>query len=289
MSWPWLVSARTLCYKLAASIESLSEHPLARAIVRAAQQRDLKLSSVTNFAAATGYGVVGTIDDVTISLGNRELMEQHTVVLSGELCAQAEEWQRAGKTVLFAARQTQLIGLVAVADPIKGTTMAALDQLRRMGIRLHMLTGDNPLTAVAIAGQLSIEDWQANVRPADKAKYIQSLLEQGDHVAMAGDGINDAPALSAANVGIAMGTGTDVAMQSAGLTLVKGDLQGVVRAIELSRDMMRNIRQNLFFAFIYNLLGVPIAAGVLYPIAGVLLSSHPSWRGYESKFRVSHR
>lgn len=256
----------------AAALEATSEHPLARAIVHAANARNLKLTPVSGFRATTGFGVVGKLEQQTIVIGNREHMQHHSIVLPSAFCNQAVALQRVGKTVVYIANEQRLLGMIAVADTVKPTSAAAIEQLRGLGITIHLLTGDNQLTAAAVADQLKIEHWQADVRPDDKAKYIQSLTSQGLRVAMAGDGTNDAPALAAADVGIAMGTGTDVANHSAGLTLVQGDLQGIVRAIALSHDMMRNIRQNLFFAFVYNLVGVPIAAGVLYPVFGMLLS-----------------
>ncbi len=264
--------SRARLLTVAASLESTSEHPLARAIVQAAQAEGLALVPVSEFKANTGFGVVGKIEGQTYIIGNREYLRQNSIDVPPATSDRATALQQAGKTIVFIADQQQLLGAVAIADAIKPNAAIAIEQLRSSGISIHLLTGDNQLTAAALAGQLKIDHWQAEVRPGDKAKYIQALTARGLKVAMAGDGINDAPALSAADVGIAMGTGTDVAIQSAGLTLVKGDLQGIARAKTLSKDMMRNIRQNLFFAFVYNLVGVPIAAGVLYPVFGILLS-----------------
>ena len=258
--------------QVAASLESASEHPLAQAIVRAAKSRGLIVSATSNFQSTPGSGVEGLVQQQSVRVGNQAFMSLHSVDVDAEAARRALEWQQSGKSVIYVAVDHRLIGLVAVADTIKPTTLHALDQLRRRGLALHMLTGDNRVTAQSVAEQLSIELWQADVRPGDKARYVEELKKSGRKVAMSGDGINDAPALSAADVGIAMGTGTDVAIQSAGITLVKGDLQGILSAFDLSRAMMRNIRQNLFFAFVYNLLGVPIAAGILYPLTGALLS-----------------
>jgi Cu+-exporting ATPase len=264
------VDAATLL-RLTASLEHVSEHPLAAAIVGGAGERNIGLSEVTNFASATGKGVTGTVDGRTVAIGNLKHLEALGID-PGELRARAEELRREGQTVMFVAVDGRLAGLVGVADPIKPTTREAIEALHREGITVVMLTGDNRTTAEAVAKSVGIDRIEADVLPNQKAEVIKHLQASGERVAMAGDGINDAPALAQAEVGIAMGTGTDVAMESAGVTLVKGDLRGIVRARRLSRATMKNIRQNLFFAFIYNVLGVPIAAGILYPWFGLLLS-----------------
>ncbi len=257
--------------QLAATLEKGSEHPLAAAIVQGAGQREIKAGAVTGFSSITGKGVAGQVDGKKILLGNKKLLDDFSID-PGELADLAQQMRSEGKTVMFVARDNSIAGLVAVADPIKETTPEAVRQLHRENIRIIMLTGDNRATAEAVAGKLDIDGVVAEVLPDEKAKVVKEFQEKGDIVAMAGDGINDAPALAQAQVGIAMGTGTDVAMESAGVTLVKGDLIGIVRARRLSRATMNNIKQNLFFAFIYNSLGVPVAAGVLYPVFGVLLS-----------------
>ena len=256
---------------LVASLERASEHPLAAAIVAVAEARGIKLLATESFESVTGKGVKGTVEGVRVALGNRKLMEDAEVNIE-ELAESAEAMRADGQTVMFVAVDGKAGGLIGVADPIKPTTPEAIRQLREEGIRVVMLTGDSRTTAAAVARKLGIDDVIAEVLPEDKSNQIKRLQEQGRFVAMAGDGINDAPALAQAQVGIAMGTGTDVAMESAGITLVKGDLTGIVRARRLSRATMSNIRQNLFFAFVYNALGVPIAAGVLYPFFGLLLS-----------------
>jgi Cu+-exporting ATPase len=256
---------------LAASLEQLSEHPLAAAIVAAARERGIAVQSSTDFVSLTGKGVTGKVNGRTVALGNMKLMDDLGVPFS-ELATKAEELRGDGATALFLAVDGKLGALIAIADPIKATTSAALDSLRADGMRIVMVTGDNKTTAQAIGRKLGIEDVEADVLPADKHRIIQKLKAEGQVVAMAGDGVNDAPALAQADVGIAMGTGTEVAIQSAGMTLVKGDLAGIARARTLSRMTMRNIRQNLVFAFAYNVLGIPIAAGVLYPTFGILLS-----------------
>ena len=256
---------------LAGSLERASEHPLAAAIVAGAEARGIRLSAAEAFESVTGKGVRATVEDVRVALGNRKLMEDAEINV--ETLAEVAESMRAdGQTVMFVAVDGKAAGLIGVADPIKPTTPEAIRQLHEEGIRVVMLTGDSRTTAAAVARRLGIDDVIAEVLPADKSNQIKHLQEQGRFVAMAGDGINDAPALAQAQVGFAMGTGTDVAMESAGITLVRGDLTGIVRARRLSRATMSNIRQNLFFAFVYNTLGVPIAAGVLYPFFGVLLS-----------------
>jgi Cu+-exporting ATPase len=256
---------------LAASLERASEHPLAEAIVRGAEQRGVRLMSTDQFDSITGKGVIGTLSGRTVALGNLKLLEELSID-PGDLTAQAESGSEQGQTVMFVAIDGEAAGLIGVADPIKASTPQAIADLHDAGVQVVMLTGDNRVTAEAVADKLSIDRVEAEVMPDQKAEIIRRLQAEGRKVAMAGDGINDAPALAQSHVGIAMGTGTDVAMESAGVTLVKGDLQGIVRARRLSQATMHNIRQNLFFAFIYNSLGVPIAAGVLYPLFGLLLS-----------------
>jgi Cu+-exporting ATPase len=257
--------------RLAASLERGSEHPLAAAIVAGAEARKISLIPVQDFKSLTGKGVRGRIEGKDVALGNRKLLDELGV--DGSLLRdQAEAMRSDGQTVMFVAVEGKLAGLIGVADPIKQTTPGAIRQLHKEGIRVVMLTGDSRTTANVVAAKLSIDEVIAEVLPEDKANIVKRLQGEGRFVAMAGDGINDAPALAQAQVGIAMGTGTDVAMESAGVTLVKGDLRGIVRARFLSRATMRNIRENLFFAFVYNTLGVPIAAGVLYPFFGLLLS-----------------
>ena len=257
--------------RLAASLERGSEHPLAGAIVAGAEERRLTLSVAEDFRSATGKGVLGRVEGRRVALGNRRLMEDLGVSL-GDLAKRADALRADGQTVMLVAVDGQAAGLVGVADPIKSSTPEALRLLRESGVRIVMLTGDSRATAEAVARKLGITEVEAEVLPEQKGAVIKRLEAEGRVVAMAGDGINDAPALAQAHVGIAMGTGTDVAMESAGITLVKGDLRGIARARRLSQGTMRNIRQNLFFAFVYNALGVPIAAGVLYPVFGLLLS-----------------
>jgi Cu+-exporting ATPase len=254
-----------------ASLERSSEHPLAAAILAAAVNRKVALQNVTDFASVTGKGVTGIIGGRRVAVGNATLLKDHGVA-SADLEARADALRREGATALFVAVDDQPAGIIAVADPIKATTMAALDALRGEGIRIVMLTGDNRTTAHAVAAKLGITEVQADVMPDQKNAIVRRLKSEGRVVAMAGDGVNDAPALVEADVGIAMGTGTDVAMQSAGLTLVKGDLAGIARGRALSRATMRNIRENLVLAFVYNVVGIPVAAGVLYPAFGLLLS-----------------
>jgi Cu+-exporting ATPase len=256
---------------LGASLEKLSEHPLAAAILAAAAERKVELRHVTNFASVTGKGVTGTCAGQRVAVGNAALLKDRGVA-SAELEARADALRKEGATALFVAVDDKAAGIIAVADPIKGTTMAALDSLRSEGIRIVMLTGDNRTTAQAVASKLGITEVEADVLPDQKNAVVRRLKSEGRVVAMAGDGVNDAPALAEADVGIAMGTGTDVAMQSAGLTLVKGDLAGIARGRALSRATMRNIRENLVLAFVYNVVGIPVAAGVLYPAFGLLLS-----------------
>jgi Cu+-exporting ATPase len=257
--------------RLAASLERSSEHPLAGAILAGAQARSLKLSEPSAFRSLTGKGVVGTLEGRSVALGNQALFEELNIDARG-LLDSAESLRQKGQTVMFVALDGRAAGLLGVADPIKESTREAIRLLHREGLRIVMLTGDNRTTAQAVARELGIDEVQAEVLPDQKGEMVKRLQAGGRIVAMAGDGINDAPALAQAQVGIAMGSGADVAMESAGITLVKGDLRGIVRARRLSRATMRNIRQNLFFAFVYNILGVPIAAGALYPLFGWLLS-----------------
>ena len=257
--------------RLGASLERASEHPLAAAIVNGAQEKKLSLATVSEFRSYTGKGVAGTVEGRTVVLGNLKLFEELGIA-PGELAARADTLRGDGQTVMLLAIDGRAAGLIGVADPIKDSTLDAIRALHEEGVQVIMLTGDNRITADAVARKLGIDRVEAEVLPEQKASIVKQLQAQGRFVAMAGDGINDAPALAQAQVGIAMGTGTDVAMESAGITLVKGDLRGIVRALRLSRATMRNIRQNLFFAFIYNVLGIPIAAGVLYPFFGLLLS-----------------
>ncbi len=257
--------------RLAASLERASEHPLAEAIVQGAEERGVELASADNFQSVTGKGVTGVVDGHEVSLGNLKLLESLGID-AGDLPQQADSQRAEGQTVMLLAIDGKAAGLVGVADPIKETTPEAIRDLHAEGIRVVMLTGDSRKTAEAVAAKLDIDQVQAEVLPEQKAEVVKQLQAEGRIVAMAGDGINDAPALAQAHVGVAMGTGTDVAMESAGVTLVKGDLRGIVRARRLSHATMRNIRQNLFFAFIYNALGVPVAAGVLFPVFGILLS-----------------
>jgi Cu+-exporting ATPase len=254
-----------------ASLEQASEHPLAAAIVAAAKQRDIKPEAVTDFVSLTGRGVTGIIRDRKVAMGNQNFLHDFGLV-STELGRRAQHLRQDGATAIFVAIDGRLAGIIAVADPIKATTPAALASLRADGVRIVMLTGDNRTTAQAVAAKLGITDVDAEVLPDRKNAVVRRLRNEGHAVAMAGDGVNDAPALAEADVGVAMGTGTDVAMQSAGVTLIKGDLAGIARARALSRATMRNIRQNLVLAFAYNALGIPLAAGVLYPAFGLLLS-----------------
>lgn len=258
--------------RLAASLERGSEHPLAAAIVNAARERNLKLTDADDFRSWTGKGVSGTVDGTEVFLGNQRLLQDHGIIDAGPMLEKAESMRGDGQTVMFVATDSRLAGLLGVADPIKETTNSAIRELHADGIRIVMVTGDSRTTASAVAKKLGIDDVMAEVLPEKKVEAVKKLQGEGRIVAMAGDGINDAPALAQAHVGIAMGTGTDVAMESAGVTLVKGDLGGIVRARKLSRATMRNIKQNLFFAFVYNAVGVPVAAGVLYPFFGILLS-----------------
>jgi len=257
--------------RVAASLERGSEHPLAEAIVRGAEEQGIKLVKPNNFKSVTGKGVTGEVDGQTVAAGNAALLESLDINVAN-LSQQADQQRAEGQTVMLVAIDGKAVGLIGVADPVKETTTEAIRDLHAAGIRIVMMTGDNQLTANAVAGKLEIDQVHAGVLPEQKAELIKKLQAEGHIVAMAGDGINDAPALAQAHVGIAMGSGTDVAIESAGITLVKGDLQGIVKARRLSRATMRNIRQNLFFAFFYNSAGVPVAAGLLYPFFGILLS-----------------
>jgi Cu+-exporting ATPase len=257
--------------RMAASLERGSEHPLAEAITKAATELDIDLLEAHDFQSVTGQGVTGEVDGQRIAVGNLKLFGELGIE-DRELSEISEKLRREGQTVMFVVVDDQLVGLLGVADPIKKSTYEAIEQLHQEGLSIVMLTGDNQKTASAVAGKLGIDKVEADVMPDRKNAVIKRLQEQGKMVAMAGDGINDAPALAQAHVGIAMGTGADVAMESAGITLVKGDLKGIARARILSQATMRNIRQNLFFAFIYNSLGVPVAAGVLFPLFGILLN-----------------
>lgn len=258
--------------RLAASLEQNSEHPLAAAIVQGAKDQSLTLDAAKDFRSVTAGGVAGTIAGRAVMVGKPDFLRNEKIAGLELLEASAVKLQEEGKTAMFVAVDGKPAGILAVADPIKPTTAEAIKELHELGLKLVMLTGDNRRTADAVAKQLGLDAVEAEIEPAGKVTHVKKLREEGKHVAMAGDGINDAPALSEAEVGIAMGTGTDVAMQSAGITLVKGDLRGIAQAIRLSRATMSNIRQNLVFAFLYNALGIPIAAGVLYPFFGWLLS-----------------
>jgi len=258
--------------QLAASVDKNSEHPVAESIVKGTRAKNIPLLEVDDFEAITGMGVQAKLNGKKIGLGNLRLLEYFGAELPKENMELAKKWQQAGQTVMFLMIDKNVEGMVSVADKIKETSAVAIKSLHKAGLKVIMLTGDNEFTAKAIAAEMGIDAYQADCLPEDKYNKVKELQEQGHIVAMAGDGINDAPALELANIGIAMGTGTDIAMQSAEITLVKGDLNGIVRAHDLSRKVMRNIKQNLFFAFIYNSLGLPIAAGVLYPFFGILLS-----------------
>jgi Cu+-exporting ATPase len=258
--------------RLAASLEQNSEHPLAAAIVQGAQEQGIVFEVVKDFRSVTAGGVLGTVADRAVIIGKPDFLRTEKITGLEPLEASALRLQEEGKTAMFVAIDGKPGGILAVADPIKPTTTEAIHDLHMLGLKLVMLTGDSRRTAAAVARQLGLDAVEAQIEPAEKVAYIKKLRAAGKHVAMAGDGINDAPALSEAEVGIAMGTGTDVAMQSAGITLVRGDLRGIAKAIRLSRATMWNIRQNLFFSFFYNALGIPVAAGVLYPFFGLLLS-----------------
>lgn len=256
---------------LAASIEQGSEHPLAAAIITGAKEHGIEPIQTTDFQSRTGRGILGTVNGRKVALGNQQLLDDLGIE-ANNILAEAERLREEGQTIMFLVADGKVIGLLGVADPIKESTPAALRSLEKEGLHIVMLTGDNRTTALAVAKKLGIEQVEAGVLPERKNEIVKRLQEEGHIVAMAGDGVNDAPALAQANIGIAMGTGTDIAMQSAGVTLIKGDLRGIARARKLSRETMRNIRQNLFFAFIYNVLGLPVAAGVLYPVWGMLLN-----------------
>jgi Cu+-exporting ATPase len=258
--------------RLAASLENHSEHPLADAIVKGAQERGIALTSAEGFRSLTGKGVIGFVEGKQVALGNQKLLEQLGIAADVELQAKAEQLRREGQTVMFVVADNKHVGILGVTDPVKNSAREAVAKLQEHNLEIVMLTGDNRVTAEAVARALGIRKVKAEVLPEDKIAAVKEFQEAGKIVAMAGDGINDAPALAQADVGIAMGNGTDVAMESADITLVKGDLRGIVRARILSRAVMANIRQNLFFAFVYNVLGVPVAAGILYPFFGLLLS-----------------
>jgi Cu+-exporting ATPase len=257
--------------RLAASVERGSEHPLAQAILSAAKERKLALSEAKDFASPAGKGAAATVDGRQVALGNAVLMRELNIATQN-LDAAAETARQNGATAIYVAIDGRAAGVIAIADPIKPSAQVALQALRADGLRIVMLTGDNITTANAVANTLGIDDVEAGVLPERKSEVVQRLRNEGRRVAMVGDGVNDAPALTAADVGIAMGGGTDVAIESAGITLLTGDLMGLVRARQLSKATMRNIRQNLAFAFLYNAAGVPIAAGALYPLFGILLS-----------------
>ncbi|MBA2303146.1 MAG: HAD-IC family P-type ATPase, partial [Acidobacteria bacterium] len=260
--------------RLAAGLEQASEHPLAAAIVEGARGRGLQIPTVADFDSLTGRGVSGTVDGKRLLLGNAKLLEEKAIATE-HLAEAIDRQRREGQTVMFLAIDGTLAGTIGAADPIKSSTAEAIRLLHGEKLRVVMLTGDNQATAAAVASKLGIDEVIADVLPDEKRAVIQQLQREGRVVAMAGDGINDAPALAEASVGIAMGTGTDVAIESAGITLVKGDLRAIVRARRLSRLTMKNIRQNLFLAFVYNAAGVPVAAGLLYPFLGILIS--PIW------------
>ena len=266
---PTSESSEDECLRLAAAVEQNSEHPLGRALVTAAHERDLGLGKVEDFESVAGGGVAATVDTHRVLVGKREYLSEHGVAGLGALESQARELEERGETVVFVAVDARAAGLLAFSDPIKESTPNAVRELRRLGFELRMVTGDNERTARAVAGRLNIDHVEAGVSPQDKAAIAESLHDEGRTVLMAGDGINDAPALAAADVGVAMGTGTDVAIESAGITLVNGDLRGILRAVQLGRATMKNIRQNLFFALVYNAVGVPVAAGVLVPLFGM--------------------
>ena len=258
--------------RLAASVDVNSEHPIAEAIVKGAREKDIELIKVDNFESVTGKGVRAFYQKRLVGLGNSRLMDDFKVSLSDTEKRKAEQWQSDGQTVMYLMAEDRIEGIISVSDSIKSTSEAAVRTLQKLGVEVHMLTGDNEYTARSVSEKLHLDGYMSDCLPDDKYRKVRELQEQGHIVAMAGDGINDAPALAMANIGIAMGTGTDIAMQSAEITLVKGDLNGIVRAKDLSSKVMRNIKQNLFFAFVYNSIGVPIAAGILFPVFGLLLS-----------------
>jgi heavy metal translocating P-type ATPase len=258
--------------RLAASVNMNSEHPIAEAIVKGAREKNISPVKLDSFESVPGKGVQAVYKNKIIGLGNKRLVEDFGIAPDEDVKKTSREWQLKGQTVMYLIYNSSVVGIVSVADTIKETSARAVKALQKMGIKVHMLTGDNEFTARSVANELNLDGYEYDCLPGDKHRKIKELQENGHLVAMAGDGINDAPALAQANIGIAMGTGTDIAMQSAEITLVKGDLNGIVRARELSTSVMRNIKQNLFFAFVYNSLGVPIAAGILYPLFGLLLS-----------------
>lgn len=258
--------------QIAASLEQNSEHPLARAIMEFSAERKVSALNIEGFESVTGGGVKGLLNGHKVLLGKAKFIQDNGVDIPPDIKTKAHQWQKQAKTIAWVTRGHDVLGILGIADPIKASTPEAIRQLRNMGLKVVMLTGDNQATAQAIAQELGIDDLRAELEPQDKQRIVKELRSQGAVVLMAGDGINDAPALVEANVGVAMGAGTDIAMESAGMTLVKGDLNGIIKALHLSRAVMRNIRQNLFFAFIYNALGVPVAAGILYPFLGILLS-----------------
>ena len=257
--------------KYAASLESNSEHPLAEAILQDAKKKNISISPIENFESITGHGITGLIDGKEVAVGNAKLVESFHVTMEETFVEEVEKKQARGETVMFVLLDKKLTGYISVADPIKENSKSTIHELQAQGIKVWMLTGDNMITAKGVADELGLDGFEADYLPADKQNKVIEF-QKSEVVAMAGDGINDAPALAQANVGIAMGTGTDAAIQSAGITLVKGDLQGILRARKLSSNVMRNIKQNLFFAFIYNVVGIPVAAGLLYPFFGILLS-----------------
>jgi Cu2+-exporting ATPase len=254
------------------SLNQYSEHPLAEAIVSYGKSKNSSLSKVDNFEAVAGKGVIGSIDGIQIALGNNKLLQQLSVAIPEEISLKVVDEQQHGKTVSYITVNKKAVGYVTIFDAIKSTSKNAIAALQKMGVEVIMLTGDNQNTAKSVADTLNLNHYKAECLPEDKLNEIKALQEQGRIIAMAGDGINDAPALAQADVGIAMGTGTDVAIESASITLVKGNLQGIVKSKNLSAGVVYNIKQNLFFAFIYNTIGVPIAAGILYPVFGLLLS-----------------
>jgi Cu2+-exporting ATPase len=258
--------------KLIASLNQYSEHPLAEAIVKFGKQKDISMTDVDDFEAVAGKGVTGTVGSKKVALGNAKLMEQVGVEVANALDNEIIVQQKLGKTVSYIGVNGKALGYVAISDAIKESSKRAISELIDKGVKVIMMTGDNTNTARAVAAELNLSDFEADCLPEDKLNKIKELQNSGLIVAMAGDGINDSPALAQSNVGIAMGTGTDVAIESSEITLVKGDLQGIVKAKNLSHEVMKNIKQNLFFAFIYNILGVPVAAGVLFPTFGLLLS-----------------
>ena len=288
-SCPRRARSKRSCLRLAASLEQGSEHPLAAAITEAARERGLALERAQAFQSHTGTGATGQVDGRTVAIGNLALLGELGIEPGPLASVRPTTCRRDGQTVVFVVIDGQPAGLLGIADPIKESAPAAIEDLRNEGLRVIMITGDNRTTAEAVARKLGLDDVRAEVLPDQKAEEIKRLQAEGRIVAMAGDGINDAPALAQAQVGIAMGTGTDVAIESAGMTLLKGDLRGIVRARRLSKATMTNIRQNLAFAFLYNALGVPIAAGVLYPWFGILLSPDDRQPGHDLELGFGHR